>query len=376
MGKLQDMKPVMAMIMLQFIYAGVTLFTRAATLQGMSPRVFVVYRHAVATVFIAPVALLLRRQHRGTRMGLKIFTLIFFASLIGVVTHQNLYVQGLYLASASIGSATGNLIPAITFVMASALGLEHVNIRSSRSIAKIGGTILCVGGAVIMAFLRGPKLLNNRRETLLLLVSMFAYGGSGGGDNNWILGCLFLFGSCCCWSIWLILQVSMTASYPDYVSLSAWICFLSTIQAAALTLFLESDLTMWIPNTKFQLVCIIYSGVIGSGIAFFMQSWCIARRGPVFSAMFSPLCTVIVTILAAIFLHEKVYTGSMAGAVGVVAGLYMVLWGKAEDVRPVSGEVKLPTNKLPHAVKIPLGQNHLERLACKIDLEEPFLSSN
>ncbi|KAK4756989.1 hypothetical protein SAY87_007116 [Trapa incisa] len=64
-------------------------------------------------------------------------------------------------------------------------------------------------------------------------------------------------------------------------------------------------------------------------------------------------------------------TCSMAGAVGVVAGLYIVLWGKAEDIRPVSGEVKLP-----NAVKTAVYQNDLEKLACKIDLEEPLLSSN
>lgn len=84
-----------------------------------------------------------------------------------------------------------------------------MNIRSLRSIAKIAGTILCVGGAIVMALLRGPKLLNNSKEHLILLGSMFGYGSGGGGDDGdgWIIGCLFLFGSCCCWSIWLILQV-------------------------------------------------------------------------------------------------------------------------------------------------------------------------
>ena len=50
-------------------------------------------------------------------------------------------------------------------------------------------------------------------------------------------------------------------------------------------------------------------GGIGSGLSFFVQAWVISRRGPLFSAMFNPLCTVIVTILAAAFLHEKIYTG-------------------------------------------------------------------
>lgn len=66
----------------------------------------------------------------------------------------------------------------------------------------------------------------------------------------------------------------------------------------------------------------------------------------------------------------------MAGAIGVVVGLYIVLWGKAEDIAPVNNQVKLPCNKLPTVIKTPVDQNHLEKSACKIDLEEPLLSGN
>ena len=55
-GGLYDYKPAMAMIGLQCIYTGLALFTRAALLQGMSPRVFVVYRQGVATLIMAPIA--------------------------------------------------------------------------------------------------------------------------------------------------------------------------------------------------------------------------------------------------------------------------------------------------------------------------------
>lgn len=50
-------------------------------------------------------------------------------------------------------------------------------------------------------------------------------------------------------------------------------------------------------------------GIIGSGVSYYIQSWSISRRGPLFSAMFSPLMTVIVTILACLFLHEELYIG-------------------------------------------------------------------
>lgn len=48
--------PAMSMFMLQFTYAGLALSTKQALLQGMSPRVFIFYRHAIATLVIAPIA--------------------------------------------------------------------------------------------------------------------------------------------------------------------------------------------------------------------------------------------------------------------------------------------------------------------------------
>ena len=55
MGGLDEYKPAMAMLGLQFSYAAVAVFTRAALVQGMSPRVFVVYRQAIATLVISPI---------------------------------------------------------------------------------------------------------------------------------------------------------------------------------------------------------------------------------------------------------------------------------------------------------------------------------
>ncbi|KAI9126106.1 hypothetical protein K1719_003524 [Acacia pycnantha] len=270
MGRLKYYMPVVAMTVLQFTYAGVSLSTRAALLQGLSPRVFVLYPQAIATTVISPIAFFSRRKSGSFSLSLRSFTLLFLSSLIG---------------------------------------MERVNIRSWRSIAKIGGTLMCVSGAVSMALLRGPKLLNSSLLPKPLTESE-------GDDQSWLLGCLFLFGSCCLWSIWLILQVPALESHPDHLSSSAWMCFMATIQSAAVTLVLERDPQTWKIHSLLEVACCVYSGVIGSAVSFFIQAWCISLRGPLFPAMFNPLCTVIVTIFAAIFLREEIYTGSLIGGVG------------------------------------------------------------
>lgn len=361
MTRFNDYKPAVAMIGLQCIYTGLALFTRAALLQGMSPRVFVVYRQAVATLIMAPIAYFTRRNPYRTKLGLRSFSLIFVTALIGVTANQNAYFEGLYLSSSSITTAMTNLIPAVTFVMAAIVGLEKVNARSLRSIAKIIGTVLCVGGAVCMALVKGPRLLNTQilpPKSLLL--------GMGGGENL-KLGCLFLSVCCCCWSFWMIMQVPISACCPDHLYSTLWMCVLTTIQSAIFTFLVENDPKVWHMHSFLEIGSCLYAGV-GTSVSFFVQAWCISQRGPLFVAMFSPLCTVITTIIASLFMHEKLYTGSLVGAFGVILGLYVVLWGKAKDLEDTKQDKDIPNQQYQY--------NSEKSTSCKSDLEESLLPAN
>lgn len=60
MGNVEDYKPVIAMLGLQMCYAGVTLTSEATLVNGLSPRVFILYRQAFATIFIFPFILISR----------------------------------------------------------------------------------------------------------------------------------------------------------------------------------------------------------------------------------------------------------------------------------------------------------------------------
>jgi hypothetical protein len=57
----QRCKPYIAMISLQFGYAGMNIITKVSLNRGMSHYVLVVYRHAFATAVIAPFAIILER---------------------------------------------------------------------------------------------------------------------------------------------------------------------------------------------------------------------------------------------------------------------------------------------------------------------------
>ncbi|KAI3929744.1 hypothetical protein MKX01_025912 [Papaver californicum] len=376
MGRWEDYKPAMAMIGLQFTYAAVTLSSRTVLSQGMSPKVFVVYTQAIATLVLAPIAYFSQRKKSGTALGMRSFCLIFTACLIGVTLNQNIYFEGLYLTSSSIASAMGNLLPAITFLLAALIGLEKVDIRSLSTLAKIVGTVICVSGAFCIAFMKGPKLLNTeftpqQQDQNSIILHYFNSSVTVGSSNNWMLGCFLLLGSCVCWSFWLILQVPMSASYPNHLCLSAWMCFFATLQSAVVTYFLEPNPNSWRLNSRCYRFCIF---ILRSSMVHFI-------KGATFLCNVQSSMTVIVTIMACLFLHEELYTGSLAGAFAVVAGLYIVLWGKERDFKKTQTTTG-PTNNanndgddLKKVVKIVIQESFDEEIVCKTDLREPLLQS-
>ncbi|XP_050216080.1 WAT1-related protein At4g28040-like [Mercurialis annua] len=352
MDMVEAYKPAITMIFLQFVYAALNLFGKVVFLQGMSPRVLVVYKHAIATLTMASLSFLSTRGNSAKpTLGLKGFAWTFLASLIGITLYQNAYFEGLNLASPTAASAIPNIIPAITFLFSAILRLEKVDIRSLRSIAKIGGTILCISGAICMALLKGPKLLNSE------LVLSRSEGG------NWVLGCLLLTGACCLWPLWLIIQVPVSVNCPDHLYSTAWMCFFGTIECAVFALVVEKDAAVWKLKSYLEMGFCLLGGTVVA-LSLFLQTWCISKRGPLFTAMFNPLCTVIVVISAAIFLHEETYLGSLLGALVVIIGLYIVLWAKAEEaeeIRKPKDESRIVQVIVDHSLR-------------KAELEEPLLS--
>ena len=56
-GLMNRVKPYLAMISMQFGYAGMYIITMVSLKHGMNHYILAVYRHAIATVVIAPFAL-------------------------------------------------------------------------------------------------------------------------------------------------------------------------------------------------------------------------------------------------------------------------------------------------------------------------------
>uniref|UniRef100_A0A7N0VI59 WAT1-related protein n=1 Tax=Kalanchoe fedtschenkoi TaxID=63787 RepID=A0A7N0VI59_KALFE len=297
MGISEGLGPPVAMVLLEVIYSGMFILSKMALVDGLSIRVFVVYRQAVATLVLAPAAYF----SSSCSLTWKSFWWIFLSAFVGATMNQNLALEGLYLASASVTCATSNLIPAITFVLSYFVGLEKLDFRSPRSYGKIIGTVVCITGAMVMDFLRGSKLLNAATASPILVGPV--------GERDWIVGCVCMIAYVFCWPIWLILQVPIIKCHPNHISASAWTCAFSVLQSAVVALVIDRDSRAWILKPNIELAACIYTGVFATGVAFFVQSWSISIKGPAYSAMFNPLSTVIVTIIESLFLQEALYIG-------------------------------------------------------------------
>ncbi|CAN1352810.1 WAT1-related protein At4g08300 [Linum perenne] len=312
-------KPYLAMVSLQFGYAGMYIVTMLSFKHGMNHFVLGVYRHVVATIVIAPFALILERKTRP-KLTLGIFLRIIMLGFLEPVLDQNLYYVGMKYTSATFASVSVNILPAITFVMALIF-----------RVAKIIGTVITVSGAMVMTLYKGPILEFLTPSSSTAAHSMSASDVSN-GEQHWILGPLLLLGSC-------IGQSYTLRLYPAELSLTAWICLMGTIEGSVVALAVERDMSIWKIGFDARLLAVVYTGIVCSGAAYYIQGVVIKERGPVFVTSFSPLCMIITAILGSLVLAEKVSLGSVIGAVLIVCGLYTVVWGKSKDQK-ISAETE------------------------------------
>lgn len=318
----------MSMLALQFGYAGFHVVSRAALNMGISKIVYPVYRNVLALLLLLPFAYFLEKKERPP-LTLSLLVQFFLLAVIGITANQGFYLLGLDNTSPTFASAIQNSVPAITFLMAALLRIEQVRLNRKDGVAKVAGTVLCVAGASVITLYQGPTIYSPSPPLQRALPAMLVLGDARG--KNWTLGCLFLIGHCLSWSGWLVLQAPVVKKYPARLSVTSYQCFFGVIQFLVIAAFIERDPQAWLVHSAGELLSVAYAGIVASGIAFAVQIWCIDRGGPVFVAVYQPVQTLVVAIMASLALGEEFYLGGIIGAVLIIAGLYFVLWGKNEE---------------------------------------------
>ncbi|KAH7280819.1 hypothetical protein KP509_36G015500 [Ceratopteris richardii] len=227
------------------------------------------------------------------------------------------------------------------------------------------GTLLCVIGATIMVFYKGPTLVkgdesdgSNGNSSSAIVASIldlaFAQPNvppaenaseSLHGSKSWQIGAFFHMGMCIAFSFWLVIQSPVIKQYPARLSVTAFTSFFGTLQLLVLALCIERNPSKWILTEAPEVLSVLYAGLVVSGLVFSLQMWCVQKGGAVLTAVYQPAQTIIVAILTFLFLREDFFLGSLVGGLLIIGGLYLVTWGQGKERKLAASS--LPSSILP-----------------------------
>ncbi|XP_014619409.1 WAT1-related protein At4g19185 isoform X2 [Glycine max] len=283
-----------SMALAQLFYGGYTVITKVALNVGVNHLVFCFYRNFLAFFILAPLAFFIERRTRPP-ITKKLLMSFFFLGLTGIFGNQLLFLIGLSYTNPTYAAAAQPAIPVFTFLLTVMMGIERVNLLRYEGLAKVGGTLICVSGAMLMVLYRGPALIGDKEMDHVLQIKRGARGQpepSGWlisgllnlGFDHFQLGVMSLIANCCCMTAFLAIQGSITSA-------------------------LNYGLLIW--SNKIL--------------------------GPTLVALYYPLQPAFSVILSQIFLGTPIYLGSILGGSLIVAGLYIVTWASYRERQSTLG---------------------------------------
>jgi drug/metabolite transporter (DMT)-like permease len=172
---------------------------------------------------------------------------------------QNLYIAGMKFTSATFASATTNLLPACTFVIALVFRYEKFAIRSLSSQAKVAGTLLGVGGAMLLTFYKGVDITPWHSNLNLVATLTQHHHHTTTTTTNYAMGSLLCVCSCFFYALWIVVQAKLSNEYPFHYSSTALMCIMTTLQSSIFALCFDRDASQWRLKFDIRLLSCAYS---------------------------------------------------------------------------------------------------------------------
>ncbi|GER33449.1 nodulin MtN21 /EamA-like transporter family protein [Striga asiatica] len=324
---LTNARVLLGMLAVQVITAGLQILSRVIISEGTFIFALMTYRHVIAALSIVPFALYFERGALK-KLTWAAFFWLFMVALTGISMAMGLFYYGLKDTSATYATNFLNLIPVVTFIFSIILRVERLGLNTMAGKIKTLGAILCLAGALTITLYKGKSFhlghYFNHESTILIKT-----------QKHMTRGTITLAASCLSYGIWFILQVKLFKVFPYKYWANLLTCAIASVQAAVIGLYMDRDPNAWKLGFDLELVTIVYSGVLATAASFCLISWTITQRGPTYPSMFNPLALILIAIVEAIFLGEKISVGSLLGMGLIIMGLYSFLWGKRKDIKAV-----------------------------------------
>lgn len=299
-------------------------------------------------------------------MTVPICLLICLLGFMSIYLQQTLFLAGLAYINTAFAAAMQNAIPVFIFNIAVVCRFE-VRLNKPDGMAKVVGIFSAVIGAFTMCLYKGPNNFGTEPEQQEQAAENVAISGADSwlastllsyGVDYWQMGALCLVANCLCMGIYTTLQIPALKRFPAPASLSASSIFVGALCLLITGLSSVSEASEWMLHSPGTIVSVVYAGAVASGLNFSLQTWANQRGGPVLVAAYIPLQTVFSAVLGVVILDDPLYLGSVIGAVLILVGLNLVIWG--QRLLRLAKErdcLAFPFQAAEDDVKVPLLQN-------------------
>ena len=316
-----------SLAMAQLIFSGYHIFCKLALDNHMPPALFGLMRLVISAPCVLLLAML-KDRHLPERRHHPTF---FVLGLLGVGGSQGLNLLGMYYTNPINVGMVQPLQPIITAVVCIVLGIERL------SMSKAFGILVSVLGcmAVVIA---GQESPNRNIHT------------------DFLLGNVLLIGNCLCMSAYLILQKGVLAEVPTW-TVTAWVLVWGSLPMSVWLLCSVHRRRMGIASVMHALwsassttwAALLYGGIMAAGVAMLLTAYGVKHGGATTAASLVPLQPLFSSLLTMVVFREYPTAGQYAGALGIIGGLWMVLWASRADLAVASSpaDQKLFTGGCP-----------------------------
>nr|CAB3462088.1 unnamed protein product [Digitaria exilis] len=210
--------------------------------------------------------------------GMNSFVFVFYRQAAASLF---LLPTALVLERKNVESLSLRLLVKLFFLVL--IGMEVVKLKTSSGIAKVTGVALCLAGALTIAFYTGQSLrpINHHR----------AFGAHPANASKAPSHAVLL------------------KQFPNKMLITTVQCVLSMMQSFVVAAVAERDFTKWKLRFDISLLAVAYTGFVVTGVSYYLQAWCVEIKGPVFLAVWNPLCFVLTIFCSSFFLGEIVHLG-------------------------------------------------------------------